>query len=611
MPQTPPPPKPKPYNQRLAGVYGEFGTGANAQIFYLQSTLKPQELDRATLISDIAGSEAWPVRDLFQREVDVRRVTRGLLPYLQNRQKIKFFNPLTLTILPIDPETNQVLIALPNIVSKTVTEDNVQWDVLESEGYYRFCYMAEAPEYARLEWNDARTRLVAIDGQHRLSALKRYLDDIKNSKERADFLRWSIPVVVIGFRAVAGGAAAASSILELVRSIFIYINTEARQPNRARQILLTDESVNAVCAQELLQRSHSNDLLPPGQQDKARLPLLFYDWRGEEEDGKRVFAPSSVHTIEEVTDWLINYILGDDFTPQQEIALSVQPVDSVKRAFVERRLPPALSVDLRKLFDERVLPGVAYLLEEFSPYKRYAERLRQLEEEYLIKSDVARHAFYQLRFGTNRGGEDIQKSIREIYEELVKRINALKEEILKPPMNLDIGMRGVMSAFGMLRSWYAESEKTTADWKTYADWFTAALNQAWSDGVLSGSRKEQQELLLHITHDHNETIVNYRLDDVPEAFGVYIAVFVACYGQVLRGIPKATVWAQRRDEAFDRILGTITRGYKRQWRPTLREQFPQGGKPLTDAVQRKAEEEARKHMKKLERALEGIVQRKK
>jgi hypothetical protein len=79
---------------------------------------------------------------------------------------------------------------------------------------------------------------------------------------------------------------------------------------------------------------------------------------------------------------------------------------------------------------------------------------------------------------------------------------------------------------------------------------------------------------------------------------------------VLRSIPKSAVLTQRREDFFDRLQSTITRGYKRQWRPILREQFPQGGKPLTEAVQKKADEEARKHMKKLERALDSVIQKK-
>ena len=53
------------------------------------------------------------------------------------------------------------------------TEEN-KWESLEREGYYRVRWIEGNPQYAEIEWNDIRSRLVAIDGQHRLSALKRF-----------------------------------------------------------------------------------------------------------------------------------------------------------------------------------------------------------------------------------------------------------------------------------------------------------------------------------------------------------------------------------------------------------------------------------------------------
>ena len=89
------------YNQQRDGVYGVFGSGSGLQAFYLQSAIAPSELKQLDLISDISGSEKWSVRHLFQRDVDNKRIEESLLPYLETVDKIKFFNPLTLTILPM------------------------------------------------------------------------------------------------------------------------------------------------------------------------------------------------------------------------------------------------------------------------------------------------------------------------------------------------------------------------------------------------------------------------------------------------------------------------------------------------------------------------------
>ena len=174
MSTSPPLTKPK-YNHELPGVYGQFGTGAGVRAFYLQSVLTPVQLDEwVSLISDIHGSERWPVRDLFQRDVDNDRISDSLLPYLQDVQKIKFFNPLTLTLLPMEENSDRVLTQMPRVVESSMQEDDHEWLLLERPNYHRIRWVKDNPHYAVLEWSDIRTKLVAIDGQHRLSALKRF-----------------------------------------------------------------------------------------------------------------------------------------------------------------------------------------------------------------------------------------------------------------------------------------------------------------------------------------------------------------------------------------------------------------------------------------------------
>jgi hypothetical protein len=189
------------YNQRLEGVYGEFGAGANVHAFYLQSAITPQQLNWVSLISNVRGSERWPVRDLFQRDVDNDRITDSLLPYLQDAEKIKFFNPLTLTVLPMHQDTDSILTRMPRVVEYSQQDENGrEWVHLERETYYQVRWVSGHPQFALLEWSDVRTRLVAIDGQHRLSALKRFLRD-EEEAARQNFMKWRIPIVIVSFRA--------------------------------------------------------------------------------------------------------------------------------------------------------------------------------------------------------------------------------------------------------------------------------------------------------------------------------------------------------------------------------------------------------------------------
>lgn len=603
-----PPPTRKPlYNRQLDGVYGEFGAGAGVQAFYLQSAIIPGQLNWVSLISDIQGSERWPVPDLFQRDVDNERVGKSLLPYLKDMQKIKFFNPLTLTVLPMDENGTSVLTQMPKVVESATTENDRNWKYLERKHYYRIRWVEDHPQYAMLEWSDTRSRLVAIDGQHRLSALKRFLTDNKEDSHQ-NFMSWRIPVVIVSFRA-GEGRDEPPSVLEVVRSIFVYINTEAKEVSEARKILLSDESVNDVCAQELLERAHTNDLLPRSDRKPHYLPLLFYDWRGEEAEKRQSHAPAAVKSVEEIRNWFRHYILGDDFGTEQETALGIDLARPLlHQAFHDRKLSHTASKEIRKLIRTNLLPAVAHLLEDFVPYRFYIADLRALEQEYerAGQSDLARHAFYELRFGTNHADASVKDDVKSILDEIKARIDASRKKHLLKPIDLDIGMRGVTAAFGCLRRWVQDP-----NWTNYSELFTRALNRMYEDGWLNLTKgAKRRKFLLHIAEDHNETIINYRLEDMRNvhginALGAYVELLVAAHALPW---PKSwgDEWLALREDLLDTLNNTIVRGYKKQIRPQLREKFPSGGWELTNAVRLEAEILAGRQIRRLERELDRI-----
>ena len=101
------------------------------------------------------------------------------------------------------------------------------------------------------------------------------------------------------------------------------------------------------------------------------------------------------------------------------------------------------------------MPAVSHLLENFTPYRSYVEALRELEREYEHggQSDLARHAFYDLRFGTNLAPESIKQKVKGVLAEIKSKIEDLKikskiedleEERPHNLISLDIGMRGVV-----------------------------------------------------------------------------------------------------------------------------------------------------------------------
>jgi len=511
------------YDKSIRGVFGTFGAGMGIRVCFLQAALEASELTKIQLVSEIPGSDRWPVRDLFQRDVDTERVESSILPWLQDDEKVKFFNPLTLTLVPVDSSNNRILAEVPSLSKGEFIDSAGAWSVHEMENLYRFRFLTTAGgshrEYGMVEWNSRNVRLVAIDGQHRLSALKRYLSDTSGPGFDR-FVDWNIPVVVSGLDCEHPVQA---SILDVVRNMFVYINTQARTPSRSRQILLNDENVNHVCVQELLQYSHENDSLEDeAQRVQDRVPLLFYDWRGTTENGREIQSPASLKRVTEIADWFRCYLLGED--DELAVSLGVSEHHKLYDSFVEGKLQGGQAELVRTQFREFVLPGIAHLLENFLPYTKYIQSVREAELEWSEKSDTYRHALSQLRFGSHRGGANIHKEVLRAYEEVVQSLIDFK---LKIPalLQLDIGMRGVICAFGILKAWYEEwmDYEDSQPWLEYSQWFTRNLNKMFEQGWFGA---EGNAARLHVTRNAADNIVNHKISDGHKALGAFVCAVI-------------------------------------------------------------------------------------
>jgi len=589
------------YNQSISGFFGEFGTGGNAKVFFLQSGISPKELNKIDLISDIRGSERWSVRDLFQREVDDDRVTDNILPYFMDDKRIKFFNPLTLTLLPTENlgQGTKIIKEIPNVEIHKETINGDDWIVYEADPYFRFRHSTEGPEYGVAEWQDNLVNVVAIDGQHRLSALKRYFKDPNSDQAHKDFLQWTIPVVILTLRSL-DSQKNDLTLLDVTRNLFVYINKEAKKPSEGRQILLSDESINAVCTQEILEYAHKNDLKEPDERDDKKIPLLFFAWRDSDD------SPCHLKEVREVYDWLVEYILGSDFDDYQKASLNINPNHPLNDVFFgerkSRRLTNNTSKILRDEFCEKMLPGITYFFENFIPYKDYIAGLRKIEYKILKESDLARHAFAELRFGGRQGPQSQYTEIQDIKDRLIQEICAYKEgiDIL---LQRDIGMRGIVSAFGELRSWYRESVKED-NFIEYSRWFTDSLNIAFKEKWFDSTNKNRA-LLLQITHDQHETTINYRLADAKKALGSFVTLLVGAYGKHNFKHPTEEVYLKLKEKFISKLEDVLMKGYKKEERANLKSQHPHG-KELDDAVKKAATKRTGKHLERLIKVFETI-----
>ena len=569
--------------------------------FYLQATLMPHQLDTISLISEIPGSERWRIQDLFQRDVDNERVTEDLLPFLKEQDHIKFFNPLTLTVLPMDEDGYTVLKQMPEIVESDYEENLQSWKSLERTRFFKICWVHDDDDerYGKLDWNTKLAKLVAIDGQHRLSALKRYFRNEAADGHR-EFLKWRIPIVVVSFRAVESNEP--PSVLDVVRNIFVYINSEAQKVNDSRKILLSDEKINYICTQELIQEAHENESAE--NPDPSKVPLLFYDWRGEEIKKEAIPSVVAIKEVTEIHNWFENYILGDeDRSTKQKTALNVLPNNELNAAFVdkEKRLTYDQVKLLRTQFQNTLLEPISYLLQNFTPYKNYIEKLRNLERAQSKFEDIGSHALSHLKFGTNVAIGDIQDKVRDHIERIRVQVTEIKSKEIGSLLGDDIGMRGIISAYGNI----FEQMETPKRWLDYTEWYVDALNEAYADDWFNIDDRHTLKHLRHIVKDHNENTVNYRLEQAQNSFGAFVELLIFTYAD--EDVSTNVDWDQVWDSAISRVRTTVLRGYKKEVRVKLKEkeEYKDGGKKLTEAVAKEANKLTNKMIKDLEKVLLG------
>jgi hypothetical protein len=528
MPITPPSGNLNPYPRRKNGYSGALGKGANVEIRFLQTAISREELDSIDLIENIPGGEKWDVKDLFQRAVDKDRVGKSILPYLQNDELVKFFNPLTLVLLPFDSTMAAVEKELEFVPAKVEVIDGHSYQVFEKEGYYKLNIHNTEPAFSSIEWNEHKVKVVAIDGQHRLAALKRWKSDPVRGQELAS---WSIPVVILALYK-EGKEVETPNILEVVRKTFIYINSTAEGINESRRILLDDESVNCICTQEVIQCAHTNDQNELIENvDSTKVPLMFYDWRGEVIGNRPNPGAASVIEVKEVEQWFANYIFSEDGSSDQEKALNLEDMVPPLRSFgVNQKLNHEDAERVRVQFRKHFLPAYSFLMENFKPYRNYIIECRQLQYREHNEDDLARFAFQKIFFGTHRAGPELFTAIENKYQEIVEGFTIIKSNSFHELLSRDIGMRGVWSAFGALKPLKDSFETRTVDWLEYSKWFTDNLNSVYENGWFhswSALGKDQKRFLTHIAYDPSGQIINYKYKDVSYAFGAVMALLIA------------------------------------------------------------------------------------
>lgn len=232
----------------------------------------------------------WSLKELFQREIDEKRVREDIVKgYLLDPKKLKFFNAITIVLMPkgaedkiLDNFENNNTVPPPTIPWEGNDLEDAQWNHPDAHtAHFGGVQFVSIGLQARLRWDENRILAVAVDGQHRLSALRTLREDQEFGRSgslRTHEQATKIPVLFVLLHPDAGflnvSAQANYSIRRIARELFTDLNKNAKTVDKARELILDDKSINAQCVRTLLTESTTEDVV-------GLLPLSLVRWQDD------------------------------------------------------------------------------------------------------------------------------------------------------------------------------------------------------------------------------------------------------------------------------------------------------------------------------------------
>lgn len=325
----------------------------------------------------------WTLEELFQRDISWDRVDNEILAYLNSPTRPQFFNALTVALMPSHTDSLGgdfgPPVALPPIpgdgLGAAIGMGGVQIQFYDSD-------VDQVSGAGKLRWATDRVDAVAVDGQHRLAAIKRFVKEA--NRERWDGA--SVPVIFliaderVGFK-TPHAKSDPSRTVSALRSVFIDLNKNAKPVSPSRTILLDDLSIVSVATRSLMGRSLGDT------NDAERIPLSLIDWmtdRNKIEDGPFLTTVTLLHeavrqllavpdlqmdeddnSVSKVERWLDATLPVEDVGAREEILAQVRQCARLQTRL--SWLPDQIKI-LQQSFEAQWRPHLRSLLREYAPY---------------------------------------------------------------------------------------------------------------------------------------------------------------------------------------------------------------------------------------------------
>jgi len=385
-----------PFTKRLDGVFGRFQTSESYPLYYVMTTFQTSDLENLVVAAKALPFNTIDFEELVQRDIDYERVDEEIVKeYLENgKNRVIFFPPLLVTPLIVEKDRPKAHYdKFEDSVTKDPSEDEYGqyeaiWDINKfkielvlqksDSGFQIQCQSDGSSHFflnygATLKYNPQSVKLVVIDGQHRLVALRRIIE-----LGRSDLIKSAeLPVCLFFSPTAIIGQPGSESLLKDMRELFVTINSKARTVSGHFLVLLNDVSLAARCV-----RSLANNWKKSAE-DPAACYLHMLEWNQRQQSkANQVTRPYAITTVSIINECFSKYILNARNGAHTRVLLNLNEVSEALRhdgapdysIIDDESFAPSQLDILSNQIDKYVTPSLNILFSRPSPYKEHWER---------------------------------------------------------------------------------------------------------------------------------------------------------------------------------------------------------------------------------------------
>ena len=365
------------FELKRTGTFGNFSAAGSFPVDYVLTSFDIEDLKHLTFARELV-SNSLDFEMMMQRDIDEDRARKELAEYIYPSNKsstelesnIVFFPPIIVAILRV--KDDEILTYYPE------RQDNIDGDFVESRwgdlfkikgfsdenlkqssklGDYR---VQKSPVEIGLNTNSDGAKLVVIDGQHRLFAIKEMLNSDK--KSALEDLHLPVCIVFPPNATEPNQINKVPSSTEVFRHLFVDVNATMEQVGGHFTILLKDNNISSVAIRKLCDKIIRDS-------DYGRETLSAIEWNTKSKKDATVltkrYSVTSIGIIEKAlsetignSQRVINYVLDNEVEIEWEnfdLSQRASFDDVISRTLVERIYTFIMGIDVyRSCFDKHV-----------------------------------------------------------------------------------------------------------------------------------------------------------------------------------------------------------------------------------------------------------------